>query len=307
MGGNVFSTEYKVERIDQDTFNQIKTEMADILDKGGIKYYFVKSVSEKTDHGDIDILVDGNTSFIAVNLKIPTSTNGDVTSILYKEKYQVDLIHTKQSDFKMSALFYDYNDFGNLIGRLIKKAGYKLTPKGLFYVYKGHYKNTEILLSKDPKDILDILQLDCCEYFKGFEKFTDMFTYISRCPTFSAHPYRLENLSNSDRARDKKRKTYMMFLSWLDTAGIDEITYGKLISPFLKFPSLQSITASLELKDREEVEYRKIFNGNAVAELTGLKHKELGDFMKHLSLNYSKDALSERFKTIVEQEFHTWM
>lgn len=307
MGGNVFTSTHNVERIDQNTFNLIKFELSGIFDQAGIKYSFVKSVSEKTDHGDIDILVHGNTSFIHVNLNIPWSTNGDVTSILYKEKYQIDLIKTDHQDFKISSLFYDYNDFGNLVGRLIKKAGYKLTPKGLFYVHEGIFKNTEILLSKDPSDVLNILQLNVCEYYNGFNTFEDMFNYISKCPTFSAYPYRLENLSNSDRARDKKRKTYMLFLSWLDKSGVNEVTHGKLISPFNKFPLLESITTSLALEDNAEVEYRKIFNGNIVSELTGLKEKKLGTFMNHIRRNYTKDEIKNDLSAIVMKEFNEWI
>lgn len=307
MGGNVFSNDYNVERIDSKTFDVIKEELSNIFDQGGIKYCFVKSVSEKSDHGDMDIIVNGNTSFIAVNFKFPSKTNGNVTSILYKEKYQIDFIQTKLDDFKMSSLFYDYNDFGNLIGRLIKKAGYKLTPSGLFYTYRGIFKNKDILLSKNPVDVLNILQLDVCRYFNGFETFEDMFTYISKCPTFSAYPYRLENLSNSDRARDKKRKTYMLFLSWLDKSGVDEITYGKLISPINKFPELTSILYSLESKDEDEVLYRKVFNGNTISELTGLKEKKLGEFMKHLKIKYTRDELKTDFNDIVLKEYNGWI
>ena len=131
MGGNVFKN-HNTKRISEDVLLELQKELSNLCNSNNVAHYFVKSVKEKKDHGDIDILYHGDLSFLS-SLNYPIHKNGDVTSILYLNCYQVDFIKTKLDELKIASFFYDYNDFGNLCGRLLKKNGYKLKPSGLFY------------------------------------------------------------------------------------------------------------------------------------------------------------------------------
>ena len=311
MGGNVFKN-HDTKRISETVLIELQKELSNLCDSHNVLHYFVKSVKEKKDHGDIDILYHDDLSFLS-SLKYPINKNGDVTSILYLNHYQVDFIKVKFDEFKMAAFFYDYNDFGNLCGRLLKKNGYKLKPSGLFYCYQGLYKNHDILLSKSVIDVLAILQLDINTYYDGFDTFNDMFTYISKVPTFSSYPYQLDNVSNSDRARDKKRKTYMMFLDWINDPknNIPTRSIGNLIYPRHKFNHLENIIDDINLQDEKEKDFRNKFNGNIVSELTGLVNKDLGDFMKYIKQKYDKEVLrsyisSSTIDNLVLKEFSLW-
>ena len=311
MGGNVFKN-HNTKRISEDVLLELQKELSNLCNSNSVVHYFVKSVKEKKDHGDIDILYHGDLSFLS-SLNYPIHKNGDVTSILYLNCYQVDFIKTNLDELKIASFFYDYNDFGNLCGRLLKKNGYKLKPSGLFYSYEGLYKKHDILLSKSIIDVLDILQLDINTYFNGFNTFNDMFTYISKVPTFSAYPYQLENVSNSDRARDKKRKTYMLFLDWINDPKnkIPSCSAGNLIYPIYKFDHLENIINDISLHDDKEKHFRDNFNGNIVSTLTGLVNKNLGDFMKHMTQKYDKEILrsyisSSEINNLILKEFSLW-
>ena len=302
MGGNVFEGAVRITSVEME---ELRNELSYFLRVNNIPHYFIKSVSEKKDHGDIDVLVDCDFGQLTAKLSFnyPTSRSGDCLSHLYRGKYQVDFIKSKIHEFKIAALFYDFNDFGNIIGRILKWNGYKLTPHGLYYTYRDDNFKTDILLSLDITSVFEILQLDINPYMYCFDTFEQMFEFVASCPSFGTEPYQFENLTANNRIRDRKRKTYLKFLDWCNShPELPKEPNICLVKPADKFPELVNAIKILDIEQTRKKEFKKSFNGNIIAELTGLAGKELGQFMKQLTDNYTEDQLKSDLSDIVKNE-----
>ena len=84
-------------------------------------------------------------------------------------------------------------------------------------------KIKEYCLSNNFEDILNILGLNTTVYKNGFDTYQEMFDFVISSPYFDKNLFLFENLNNKNRVRDKKRKTYNMFLEYLDTIEINKI------------------------------------------------------------------------------------
>lgn len=306
MGGNAFNAKgFESKRMTKDEYERVEKEICDILSLLDIEYLTIPYVREKETFGDIDIVVvkkcDKNIkNILCENIDKFNLTseflirNGDVISILYEEKYQIDLICTKEKDKNYHRNYLAYNDLGNLIGRTIKQFGYKHGHNGLFYVYRegNHYKE-DILLTNDYFKALDILGLSIDKYNSGFDTFTDMFDYVTSSKYFDKTRFSLENLNNRNRVRDRKRKVYNDFIKYIENKPFD---YEQAKSPFEMFDWLES--KCLEIKEkRDKINALKSkINGNVIMRVLNneIEGKNLGKFISFLSQtpNYNSFIMS---------------
>ena len=231
MGGNLLngkrisSSEHST--IQSEVISSIKNNCYGISDLSSIVINTIPYIKEKQDHGDIDLIVssvDFNKLKTVLSKHFVVKTTAtDMFSILYKG-VQVDLIYIPERFVDYATNYFSWSDLGNLIGRLARPLGFKHGHNGLRYLLM--YNTTKIkeyCLSNNFEDILNILGLNTTVYKNGFDTYKEMFDFVISSPYFDKNLFLFENLNNKNRVRDKKRKTYNMFLEYLDTIEINKI------------------------------------------------------------------------------------
>lgn len=234
--------------------------------------------------------------------------NGNCLSFAYRQ-LQIDLITTPSSQYESSLSYYNWSDLGNLVGRIAHQLGLKLGHDGLSYNWRlddtKHFRN--VVLLTDWNDILPVLGLDPERYNQGFDTLEDIFKFVVWSPFFNKDIYLLHNRNNTSRTRDRKRKTYMSFLKWIETyeerdqqrywakwnEEHREVTGNKrhwLPYLFSKIEGFEAIYNEVQTEWDEAVKFKSRFNGDLVKEYIGLEGKELGEFMKWIRTTVNQDA-----------------
>lgn len=254
----------------------------------------IPAYASKESFGDMDILIIMDSAinyYPEIEKQFATNEfiiNGGVCSFDYKE-LQIDLIQTREENFEINKVYYSYNDLGNLMGRIAQKLGFKYGHYGLFYWHKvdgSDHNKADIFVTQDPEVIFNLLGYSYEEFKKGFNTLDDIFKFISNGKYFSPEIYLLENRNSVSRIRDKKRKTYMEFLTYCEmnknnfkqpepTLSQEEI--------FKTFPELEKEVVEIEVQVKRRKAIKAKFNGDIIAEHTGLKGRELGEFFEFLS------------------------
>jgi hypothetical protein len=258
-------------------------------------------------------------------------SNGNVFSFNYHE-LQVDFIVTDPKYYQSSIDYFSYNDLGNLVGRMAHKLGIKVGHRGLELVvrepvdYGGHIL-AEIELSKNYDDALRILGLDVAQFHKGFDEIEDIFKYVASSKYFDPEIYLLDNRAHYSRVRDRKRKTYHAFLEWCKETkpkanynfpdktehggySIREPYYTDII--LKRWPDVRQKVDSVIEQYQFDRNFKTVYNGVIVGEMTGLKDKELGMFMsymKPLLTDYVKQQMIQYHNTaicFINNHFKEW-
>jgi hypothetical protein len=324
MGGNALKI--KTRRVNADEFKEIEKDIYEKLESIGIFSKVPKYFKNKSDFGDIDVLVlneERLTEDVIYDLFRFTELvkNSNVWSFDYKG-FQVDFIFCNSQEYSTSFFYFSYNDLGNLLGRLYHKLGMKFGHKGLLYpVKRGSANYGELVVTTNFKKILHFLGLSFDEYLAGFSSLEDIFKFVSKSKFFNPDIYLFENVNHRSRTRDKKRSTYNAFLKWCKTEpNLNHYQFSDNKSDFFPlfkewFPSFVKELEILEQKiDRTEA-FKRIYNGNLVMTLTSLEGKELGFFMNQFaSFQGGKEKLMEQtldkglgwVKVEITKFFHTF-
>ena len=314
MGGNALK--HCTRRYSANEFQCASVRLLVFLDSlfPTAKKHILQAYRSKESFGDMDVLLESDNlpsnwvEEIVSHLNIGKNEyvkNSNVLSIKFEE-IQVDIITTKTEEFYTSAFYFDFNDLGNLAGRIFHKLGIKFSHRGLSLVVRplGEYKDHiigEVMLTTCESTILDILGLSYRRYLQGFETLEDMFEFIASSKYFNPDIYLLENRNATSRVRDKKRKTYNEMLKWCE-ANKEHLTHFQferlnehggydIREPYFTdivckhFPFAKDKVNALIEKFEFKKEMNKIFNGDIVGELTGLEGRELGFFMRQVSEN----------------------
>ena len=301
MGGNAIKT-VPIRRYQAEEYFALENEVRKkFQDHFHTNAYPILAYRNKESFGDMDILVQAEhlpprwvETVVALFDSKEHHKNGNVLSFEYKE-FQIDLIVTPLVELVSSAQYFAYNDLGNLIGRVAHSMGLKLGHDGLTYKFMGaeRYVFKEIKLLDDWEQILPVLGYDWNRYQRGFDTLEDIFEFVVSSPFFNKSIYALENRNHAARTRDSKRKTYMEFLTWLESyKETPSQRFGTCLeSPnvegkdkwlrylFKEIPSFKEQYDTTVLEFEQAQEYKKRFNGELVSLWTGLKKQELGKFM----------------------------
>lgn len=229
---------------------------------------------------------------------------------------QLDFIF-QDNTLNMPKFYFSNNDMGNLIGRIARSIGLKFGHSGLFLPVRD-YDNShiidELLLSNQWENILPFLGFsqktinENLIYFKkGFPTFEDMYKFVISSELFDGSKYDLDKLNQQNRIRNKKRKTYMDFIEYLNNHSeykskkpdyiLEDYWKLKCIQYFSK--EEEYINILLEKEKRKNVSLK--FNADIIKEITGLENKELGDFIKKFKANYSIDTLDSMKSNDIRQ------
>ncbi len=310
MGGTALLAKAGIEshRLTMDEFNRVKSEVHAILDDLGIRWLDVDFIHEKTDFGDIDIILidDRPPETLSTDNNSPAKVvldnidkfgitdelfinNSPFASILYEGKYQVDFITVAADRAKYTQAYLSHNDLGNLLGRTIKRFNMTHAMDGLFY---DHYINNRtqrhrFLLSTDPHEILRILNLDVEKFKAGFDTYQEMFDYVQGSKYFNPELFKFENLNNRNRVRDKKRKVYNDFLNYIDFSKTNNLEYD----PKVDYPWLNESIAEFDIEYERRKAIREAVPGGYVMKRTGLKGKDLGILIDMIKVTYDNDLI----------------
>lgn len=289
MGGNAMK-DYGTVRLPNADYEGFLHRLLDLFQAEGVHFCTIPYVLEKQDFGDVDIIVNNSCrdfcEEVIDQISPAKKVNGNVTSFIY-ENVQVDFIYTPAEDMYFSVNYFSYNDLGNLMGRVAHKLGLKLGHDGLWLpVRDGDNKIGEILLTKNYQAAISYLGFDLMEYNQGFDTFDQMFEFVAKSHYFNPEIYLLENRNHTARVRDRKRKTYMMFLDWCEQ--LDPKDY----MPFKpKHEYLPNILVDFRVTEQYEEIWRELawkkflrsrYPADRIRELTGLEGKQLGAFIKYL-------------------------
>ena len=304
MGGNALKN-VETRRYQRDEYLALEKEVLDILreDFPGRRVAAIQAYREKESFGDMDVLLESdnlNTDLMKyVKERFNTKQavrNSHVVSFEYKD-FQIDLICTTVKNFNTSASYFAWNDLGNLMGRVAHKLGFKYGHEGLSMTFRdGDYMYAEVEVSRSIRHIVEFIGYDYDRFADGFDTVEEIFEFTASSEFFNKEIYSLENRNHTSRTRDRKRKTYNQFLTWIETAelphaypwatmreqGGREFKKQFLERAFEFFPDFKAKYEKVQADFETWKLVKQNFNGDLVREWTGLQDRELGDFMKHL-------------------------
>jgi len=307
----------------------------------------VPSYLSKESFGDADFVVCMNhcpeagvtkEEFAKVIKATEVSHNGNVMSCGVNTPngiFQIDFIFCKPECFEYSLKYFSYNDVSNLIGRTARNlsynrkyatkghyGGFKHGHDGLWYILRDAECDTRVI-----EEILVTLDFDRAVEFLGYksgfhpETKEDIFEYAISSPFASFDIFDLRNRNHAARTRDSKRVIYTEFVDWLEknpeknnpvvAEGMHDFKLQEAFSIFDGFKTRYD--AALDRHSNTKIIKTK-FNGQLVAELTGLVGNDLGKFIESFKktfadiedfrnwvLNSRQDFINRKIKTYYEK------
>lgn len=308
MGGNALK-EVPTRRLNAADFHAVAAAVVQALqDRFGARAQVIPSYGAKADFGDLDVIVeqekvlvpgDGHAALEAFAQEFGHARsfkpNGNVLSFDFRhspeedEGFQVDLILTPADEFDLAVNYFSFNDLGNLVGRTAHKMGFTYGHRGLLYPMRdGTHLFKTIDVCQDTDQALEFLGYDPARFRQGFETMEEIFHYVTSSKYFNREIFLLENRNHAARVRDRKRKTYMMFLKHLeDRPDLPAFEYPEEKSKWLPlafqaFPKLQGQLESAHQELAESRFVRSVFSGEKVSAWTGVQGKELGKLMSRV-------------------------
>lgn len=316
MGGNLL----KGRRISTKEYYKVIDDLISLVSDSvpyGVSVDKVPFIKEKEDHGDIDLVVGYEDVIDYVRIyellknqthisHVVTNSSNKSIHFLYND-VQVDLIFVQNKSVQYAINYFSYNDLGNLLGRLSKRLGFKHGHLGLsFKLMHNTTVIKEYYLTNDFYTFLSNLGLDITTFKNGFDTYEEMFKYVLSSPYFDPSIYLYENLNHINRTRDRKRKTYNMFLEYISRISFKE-PYKLIQTPYYyvyrSYPHLRE-EAQRALQDHlDHIAVRKALLDILQSEVYKLEGKELGEAMVLLKNSdlYKLPFDHERFNRLLEE------
>ena len=146
MGGNACK-EWGVGRLNAEAYQFAEQGVLDFLRRNfpTVRFDAVKAYATKKTFGDMDVVYScrDNTNVVEGVKKLYAprgwKKNGDCFSWVCETlggPFQVDLLRVAPDEHEFALNYFNYNDLGNLLGRVYHKAGFKLGHNGLRYVVR---------------------------------------------------------------------------------------------------------------------------------------------------------------------------
>lgn len=304
MGGNALK-EVLTRRYQRDEYLALEREVCVKLRRHFTKKVAISPIvaySTKESFGDMDILIlsddlpnDWHLAVADLLMSKQVVKNGNVCSFEHRE-FQIDVIATPLAEFNTSRHYFAYNDMGNFLGRIAASMGLKLGHDGLSYNWRVEtYNFRTVLVSTDWDQILTVLGYDPAVYRAGFQTLESIFEFVVSGTFFNPEIYLLHNRNNASRVRDAKRKSYTEFLAYNETHKNMLFHYPRkddkaewLPHLFNTLPGFRETYETVQAEWDQAICFKAAFNGDVVAEITGVRGKELGAFMKWI-----KDATED--------------
>lgn len=316
MGGNALSV--TAVRLTKKNFERVSAECVKRLQAcmPGNRIAVIPSYRGKPDFGDCDILVssagyDREAAAAALDATEvvpngPTTSMGivvrDESGAVGGNVFQVDLIEIEDEAFDYALGYFGMNDTGNLIGRTAHRAGLAHKHNGLYYfVRDGDYLFREICLTREHDVALRFLGYDPARLHAGFDTLEEIFEYVAGSTFFNRDIFLLENRNAKARERDRKRPTYMAFLTWCEARpDLPAYQYPDDKAAWLPriaehFPHFQA-EFNRALQDKaDDARVKERYSGKWVSGLTGMEGKALGALMTNIKASFESLDAMRRF------------
>lgn len=306
MGGRALKNTI-TRRYEKDEYFDMLMKIAELMPDGW-HFKHVPAYNNKKSFGDADILIldDGNLGDIKQTVQDAFNpneifVNGKIYSFNVDE-LQVDFIMTKPDEWETSYNYFAWNDLGNFVGKIAHKFNLKYGTKGLFYVYRSENNARilgEIILSRDPSEILDFLGFDYKVWEAGFDEKTDIFDYIISSRYFNADIFKFENLSSLHKHRNLRRDMYHEFMEYSKDVKKsfvfhdDKSVYLPMIEA--RFPGFFKKMEEFKAKDVRRKLARSKFNGKIIMEKYGLMKTDLNRAIESFYSSFSDRDAAEEF------------
>ena len=147
----------------------------------------VRCYRTKQDHGDLDVLIKVDQTFIdnKVNLREyiekhfkpqAIHSNGGVISFDF-ENFQIDFIPISESNWEIAQTYFSYDPLGNAMGKTYHKMNLSYGWDGLKFKYRNFNgrKSHNIIITKDPRKIFEFGGYDYDRYISGFVTIEEIF------------------------------------------------------------------------------------------------------------------------------------
>jgi hypothetical protein len=245
MGGNNLPG-IKTSRKNLDDYTYIKHIVLDILKLQNIHASCPREIPNKTNFGDLDVIVSNDDTinfidFIKEHFK-PTvytpsyrdkklnviSFNSTIDALKEHNTFQIDFIFCNEHQIDMFIFYYSYGDLGGILGRICSAHALKFGQDGLFMMFNVETMSLNAaemqdycLLSENPKEICEYLNLDYEYWNKSYKSLEDIFNWICQSSFFDKDIFTVLNHGHRDRV--KKRPMYLQFLTFINI-NLDDIT-----------------------------------------------------------------------------------
>ncbi len=292
MGGNALK-EINCVRVSKEIYKRIKEDVINRL-KDKIKIMEIYEVPNKEDFGDLDLLVNEYVFEIVKEEFKPISykINGNVLSFSYeleeKDKYfQIDLI--RMDNMEMGQFYFSYGDVGSIIGRIVNYNKMKFGQNGIWI----NYKDDNIILSDNRRDICEYIGLEYKKWEDGFKKEEDIYEWIIGSKYFNKIYFEEEYFNYRYKDRLKDRKMFVNFIKYIEKIENNNIKLHNIedhINYFNKWDKIK------EVDEKERI--NKIIQDKYSGKI----------FMKYLDAKMINKFKIE-FKKYIEtkEEFNKWI
>lgn len=290
MGGNALKNVNCI-RVNINLYNTIKNI---IISKLSFYNNFISIIEmpKKETFGDLDLMYKYKDNLNIRNIvnelfsPIEIVSNGDVLSFSYKineiDYFQIDLIKVMNID--MAQFYYGYSDCGLIIGTMLKKNNLIFGQNGLWI----NYENYKIILSDNPQEICNFVQLDYNKWKNGFENKKELFNWIINCKYFNKDYFNPEKFNHQYKKNYEKRIYFHQF--------VDYIFNSEQITPTsIKLTILDYIIIFNKQNEKDIIDniiylhrlYKEKFNGHMFIDYVDTtKINEYKDkFKKYISMN----------------------
>lgn len=297
MGGDLFG----VDRMSNHTYKKLSVEISNILRPLFNNIAIPIPIGFKKTHGDIDFIVTRPTNPDYINI-IKRAFNSDrmekqgpLTSFTYNNGVepvvQVDLMLVEPEQFEMQYWFESNGDLNSYIGKIAHSMGFSYGMSGLklvFYSKNGviYHNNVngsqyhELLLSRNPREILKFMGLSPDRYIQGFTTVDQVVQFLKQSPYF----IRSVDTGKAHNVRMRKRPCYVAIYkavqSRTDIAISVDINVEQQRDRALSYFDKRDEYLELVETIRRNYIYKQSVNADLVGEVSGLQRKQLGELMK---------------------------
>lgn len=211
MGGKVFQTE----RMSKQQYDFVCDKIKDIIGNLG---HITKQLTDKTDFGDVDLVVyDVDEDDVLTKLSnYVLDKNGSSLKLQFDDViFQCDIVLADKEMGNIADVWelHNHGDFYNFVGKMTTAAGFKISCDGSI---KFRYsKSKSITTNLSIEQLLQLLDVDKPVTTEYNMTKAEMFEKIVRSKFFKKEYFDLNNLNNRSRKRQLKRPTYMEFLEYI--------------------------------------------------------------------------------------------
>lgn len=312
MGGNALKKTY-TERKGTNDFLRIGNAIKEKLFHGlNLDSTILQCYHTKETHGDLDLLIKmPSNSNIDFNSFIKLAfnpneifINGGVYSFDY-ESFQIDFIPINEISWDVAQTYGSYDPLGNIMGKSFHKFNLSYGWEGLRYKFRNFNGNNshDIHVTNDIRKIFEFGGYDYDRYLKGFDNLVDIYEFCISGKYFNHNTFKMENLTQIDRKRNRKRKSYNTFLEYVNSkVNLKSYEFKKNKDEYLPmideyFPEAKLIE-KLEFLKAEDIlnqQASEKFNGTIIMEmLPELEGKELG-----LAIRNFKESINGSYRDFI--------